>query len=32
LFNEQYREKVYGDELAGKAWLPSPNASLFWVF
>jgi hypothetical protein len=32
LFNEQYREKVYGDELSGKDWLPSPNASLFWVF
>ena len=31
-FNEKYRAALFGDELAGAKWLPSPNASMFWVF
>lgn len=32
LFNEHLREQAYGAELAGEAWMPTPSASLFWVF
>jgi hypothetical protein len=31
-FKEQYSDAVFGEDLAGQAWIPSPNASLFWVF
>ena len=32
VFQEQYGTTVYGEELGGESWVPSPNASLFWVF
>jgi|GEM_PF-4514442 len=32
LFNEHLRDDVYGAELSGESWLPTPHASLFWVF
>ena len=32
VFQEQYGTTVYGEELGGQSWVPSPNASLFWVF
>ena len=32
VFNENYRQTVYGDDIAMKNWAPSPNASIFWVF
>ena len=32
IFQEQYGTAVYGDELGSQSWMPSPNASLFWVF
>lgn len=32
VFQEQYGTTVYGEDLGGQAWIPSPNASLFWVF
>ena len=31
-FNELLRESAYGTELAANPLLPSPSASLFWVF
>lgn len=32
LFNAHLREQAYGEELAGQVWMPTPSASLFWVF
>ena len=32
VFNAQLREVVYGEELSGQSWMPTPSASLFWVF
>lgn len=32
LFNEHLREAAYGADLASETWMPTPSASLFWVF
>lgn len=32
IFQQQYGTTVYGEELGAQSWVPSPNASVFWVF